>query len=179
MRSHPGRPAIVRLTGCCTPTQLVASRSTEGGEITVLRALRPVWDDLNDIVMELQPRAWSYSNVSMQSGLATIKALMTRRNYSAITLPHRLGNRYDWNKTKQDRKRDAVRVLAEDADVARWNACARPPRRKLRPSDRAGINSSVRLDYPGLEWYIRTVYRNPAAWGFFSEVLLIRCPIYS
>ena len=145
----------------------------------MLRALRPVWDDLNDIVMELQPRAWNFTNVSIQSGLATLEALMTQRNYSAITLPHRRQSRYDVKKTKQDLQREKAQFLAEDAAMARWNACARPsPRRRFRATDiqRAGINGSVRLNYTGLESYIRTVYRNPAKCGFFSEVLLIRCP---
>ena len=63
---------------------------TEGFEPRVLAALRPVWDRMGDVVLELQPHAWQLHGIPHDEAFATLRAFgMSGANgYVVVTLPH-------------------------------------------------------------------------------------------
>jgi FkbM family methyltransferase len=140
----------------------VVKIDTEGYEIAVLEALRPIWEMLDDVILELQPRSWHYANVTLEHGLATLHELMRTRDFVVVTMPH------------------AERQDASSA-IAKWNACKVPflPSAKRLDHEFAphkGIDSSRRFGFPGLKHYVNHIYSSPNRHGWFHEILLTnRC----
>ena len=136
----------------------VVKIDTEGYEIAVLAALRPFWDTLDQVILELQPRSWQYANVTQAQGLRTMHELMRTRRFQAVTMPH------------ANPREDTARAIAN------WTACGVPflpdtnPRADFVPGK--GIRSSRRFRFRGLAHYVNNVYSNPNAHGWFSEILL-------
>ena len=137
-----------------------------GFETRVLESLRPVWPSIDEVILELQPRAWGHANVSLEGGLATLHELMAFRHFSAITLPH--------TSPRRDSREESTKL-------AKWDACRVPPllydarsaraTRSIGPSHN-GLGSSARLSASALEVYVRNVMREPGHHGWFSEVML-------
>lgn len=127
----------------------------------MLESLRPVWDALGDVVLELQPLAWKHAyNTTQQQGLNTLRELMAHRRYRAVTLP-RVAN-------------SEARNLR--ASVAAWNVCDVPAAAGAWSAKREGLGASVWLNADGLEQYINLTIKNVGKLGYFSEVLLTnRC----
>jgi len=136
----------------------VVKIDTEGYEIAVLAALRPIWGTLDQVILELQPRSWHYANVTQAQGLRTLHELMRSRRFQVVTMPH------------ANPREDTARAIAN------WTACKVPflpdthPRAEFVPGK--GIRSSRRFHFRGLAQYVSNVYNNPSAHGWFSEILL-------
>ena len=62
-----------------SPRASVIKIDTEGYEIAVLEALRPIWPQVDDVIMELQPNAWTHANVTLTQGIRTLQELMRSR----------------------------------------------------------------------------------------------------
>ena len=65
---------------------ILAKIDTEGFEIQVLESMRPLWPLAHAVVLELQPNAWRFANVSVAQGLRTLSNLMSEHSLVAITL---------------------------------------------------------------------------------------------
>ena len=61
---------------------------TEGYETRALQSLLPVWDRMDDVIFELQPRAWAYHGVSVDEGLEVLRAIIRHNRYRVVSLPH-------------------------------------------------------------------------------------------
>lgn len=129
----------------------VVKIDTEGHEPLVLESLRSAWPLLGDVIMELQPAAWRYSNVTVDGGLATLRDFILRGSYTVISLPHSRG-------------------------IADRNAQALPPdlcelsAHSSRPVASQGIDQARIHDWPEFEAYARGVSKH----GGFSEFWLTK-----
>ena len=145
------------------PSISVVKIDTEGFEVRVLESLRPVWRSIREVILELQPLAWTHATVGADDGLRTLKELMVQRNFEAITLPHKAAN--------------------DTADeLGGWDACAAKPQPHRRsqngdgPSPTRGAATAMRLGPDDLEIYVRNAMRRPNVAGWFSDVMLTgRC----
>ena len=138
---------------------LVAKVDTEGYEILVLKSMRNLWPRLRALVVELQPSAWKFANVSAVDGLYTLTTLMAQESMLAITLPHA--------------KAGAIEASARVV----FDPCAYP----LRNLDKGelvtptvGLDTSRVLDAEGLMAFVKHMLRFPGKHGWFHEVLLVR-----
>ena len=66
----------------------VTKIDVEGYEVHVLESLRSAWSLLGDIVMEVQPRAWKWQNISTEAGLDTFRQLIHTRGMRIVQLHH-------------------------------------------------------------------------------------------
>lgn len=144
-----------------SPRASVIKIDTEGYEIAVLEALRPIWPQVDDVIMELQPNAWTHANVTLTQGIRTLQELMRSRRLTAVTMPH-VG------------PEDTVSVIAG------WSPCDVPSLLPSEPSSLfvpgKGVKSSRRFGLEGLEHYVMNAYAGPSKHGWFNEMLLTsRC----
>ena len=144
-----------------SPRASVIKIDTEGYEIAVLEALRPIWPQVDDVIMELQPNAWTHANVTLTQGIRTLQELMRSRRLTAVTMPH-VG------------PEDTVSVIAG------WSPCDVPSLLPSEPSSLfvpgKGVKSSRRFGLEGLEHYVMNAYAGPSKHGWFNEILLTsRC----
>jgi len=139
-------------------TVSVVKIDTEGFEISVIEALRPIWHMLDNVILEIQPRSWHFANVTLEHGLTTLHDLMKAQGFEVVTMPH------------ADRKTNA-------SMVAEWTACsvqlATDPQAFV-PVNVNGIENSRRFGFRGLKHYVNSLYKDPARHGWFSEILLTR-----
>ena len=95
----PVRPIAIgrhMLTRMAPSARIAATKiDTEGFEPRVLAALRPVWHRMADVILELQPLAWRYHNISLDEALSTLRAFAHApftygpyHGYAIVTLPH-------------------------------------------------------------------------------------------
>ena len=141
-----------------TTTISIVKIDTEGQEILVLESLRPVWHEVGDVLVEMQPSAWGFAGVSNSRGLSVLRELMTVRGYEAITLEHL--NPSDRNSS---------------ARIAAWDACDVPPITAEGRSAgllRTSKGTSLRLGFADLETYVRNALQDPLLFGWFWELLL-------
>lgn len=139
----------------------VVKIDTEGFEIAVIEALRPIWHVLMNVILELQPRSWHYANVTLAQGLKILHEIITTQGFAVVTMPH------------ADRQTNA-------SMVAGWSACSVP----LATGPHAfvpgkGVLYSRRFGFLGLKHYVNSVYSNPNRRGWFSEILLTKCAAHA
>ena len=136
----------------------IAKVDTEGYEIQVLESMRALWPQLRALVVELQPAAWKFSNVSAARGRATLTALMTEQSMLAITLPH----------SKSGAEAQARVVFTPCAYAMRHVVEG-----ELVPPT-VGLDTVRVLDVGGLLGFIEYMLHFPGTYGWFHEILLIR-----
>lgn len=135
----------------------VAKIDTEGFEMVVLESLRPVWHMLMNVILELQPRSWHYSNVTLAQGVRTLYEISTSQGFTVVTMPH------------AERQTDA-------SAIAEWRACDVPLVTTGRPfAPGKDIVSSRRFGVVGIEHFVNSVYSHPNIYGWFVEILLTKC----
>lgn len=66
----------------------VTKIDTEGYETRILESLRSTWGMLDDIVLELQPRAWVHHGITLESGIKTLRDILSQNRYLVVSLPH-------------------------------------------------------------------------------------------
>lgn len=131
---------------------------TEGFEARVIESLRPAWHLLEDIVMELQPAAWVYHNLSFDAGVSTLRDLVAANSYRVVSLPMRKAAR-EKNKVAAPSLVDICALLKSTASSA-----------DFKPA-RVGLNNATVFDGNQLESYIRQLTLTPKR---FADVLLTR-----
>ena len=136
----------------------VAKVDTEGYEIQVLESMRTLWPQLRALVVELQPAAWKFANVSAVRGLETLTTLMTEQSMLALTLPH----------AKSGTEAHARVVLDPCAYEMRHVA-----KGELVPPT-VGLDTVRVLNVDGLIGFVKHMLRFPGTRGWFHEVLLVR-----
>lgn len=132
-------------------TIAVTKVDTEGFEVPVLEALRPVWPRLRDVVLELQPHAWRFHNTSLEVGLRTLSGFLAAGGYHVVSLPHP--------------------APGEPIDVTTLDVCTLPLRpHDERPTPTAGLRRAARFDVQGFERFVRFAHER----RLFVEVLFTR-----
>ena len=140
---------------------------TEGFEIRVLQSLRPLWSELGLVMLELQPAAWRFSNISLDVGVGTLRELLASNGYAVVTLPHAQPN-------EPGPARIDLCALwrGREASEAPQSAILRD----LNPAaqrNRGGLNSSRLHDGAALLAFASAMHRHPGRYGWFHEVLLV------
>ena len=138
----------------------IAKVDTEGYEIQVLESMRALWPQLRALVVELQPAAWRFANVSAVRGRETLRALMAEQSMLALTLPHAKSGTEARARIVFDPCAYAMRHVAKGELV--------PPT--------VGLDTVRVLDAEGLLGFVEHMLRFPGARGWFHEVLLVRKP---
>ena len=136
----------------------IAKVDTEGYEIQVLESMHALWPQLRALVMELQPAAWKFANVSAVRGLATLTTLMTEQSMIAVTLPH---------------SKSGIEAHAKVV----FDPCAYVMHRVAKGelvSPTVGLDTMRVLDTEGLIGFVQHMLRFPGTRGWFHEVLLVR-----
>jgi len=136
----------------------IAKVDTEGYEIQVLESMRALWPQLRALVVELQPAAWTFANVSAVRGRETLAALMTEQSMLALTLPH-----------AKSGIEASARIVFDPCDYAMH----RVSKGELVPPT-VGLDTARLLDAEGLLGFVEHMLRFPGNRGWFHEVLLVR-----
>lgn len=136
----------------------IAKVDTEGYEIQVLESMRALWPQLRALVVELQPAAWTFANVSAVRGRETLAALMTEQSMLALTLPHAKSGIEASARIVFDPCAYAMHHVAKGALV--------PPT--------VGLDTVRVLNVEGLMGFVEHTLRFPGKRGWFHEVLLVR-----
>ena len=136
----------------------IAKVDTEGYEIQVLESMRALWPQLRALVVELQPAAWTFANVSAVRGRETLAALMTEQSMLALTLPHAKSGIEASARIVFDPCAYAMHRVAKGALV--------PPT--------VGLDTVRVLNVEGLMGFVEHTLRFPGKRGWFHEVLLVR-----
>jgi hypothetical protein len=125
----------------------------------VLEALRPIWDRISDVVLELQPAAWKHANVSLDSGLSTLSQLIGANHYTIVALPH---------SNQLEGARDQKHVMLPPA------ACELLVSRESFPKTTRSVGwAHARvLSTEQFQDRVRTSARRPAVHGYFNEFWL-------
>jgi len=136
---------------------------TEGYEIAVLEALRPIWAMVNEVILELQPHAWKFANITLDRGLDTLRELMQTQSLAVVTLPHRVDG-------------------DDSVAIANWTVCqvktvvATQNNHHIFAPSKGGTRKSQRFEFEGLRHYVLNTYHRPQQYGWFSEIMLTnRC----
>jgi len=138
---------------------IVAKVDTEGYEIQVLESMRALWPQLRALVVELQPAAWKFANVSAVRGLETLTALMAEQSMLALTLPHAKSGI------------EARARIVFDPCAYKMHHVAKGD---LVPPT-VGLDTARVLNAEGLMGFVEHMLRFPGkSSGWFHEVLLIR-----
>ena len=138
---------------------LVAKVDTEGYEILVLKSMRNLWPRLRALVIELQPSAWRFANVSIVQGLEILMALMAQESMLALTLPHAKAGAVEASaRVVFDPCAYALRNLGKDEIV----------------TPTVGLDTARVLDAEGLMAFVEHMLQFPGKHGWFHEVLLVR-----
>ena len=137
---------------------ILAKIDTEGFEIQVLESMRPLWPLAHAVVLELQPNAWRFANVSVAQGLRTLSNLMSEHSLVAITLPH--------SKMGAEQKAQVV------FDPCSYPLTSVKLNELVEPT--TGIDAVRVYDTDGLLAFVKHMLRHPGSRGWFHEVLLMR-----
>ena len=136
----------------------VVKIDTEGFEIHVLESLRPVWHRICSVVIELQPFAWKYSNVSRAQGLQTLREMMTHNSFIALTLPHsRTG-------------------VEQDASVS-VHPCSYNITHGQLVQPTTGLETVKAYNAEGVDALVKYMLDHPGYNGWFFDLLLWRADI--
>lgn len=167
---------------------------TEGYEIRVLESIRPLWSRICAIVVELQPSAWRFSNVSAQQGLSTLRELITG-DASSPDVPwalraaaggqkRRQGRRLQWllRKDEQSDRGDDFLVatlphaVRNDNGPVAHDVCTiselQPASVPMRPQ--VGVSTARLYHGSSLLPFVQMMLQVPGKYGWFHEVLLLR-----
>ena len=131
---------------------------TEGYEIQVLESMRALWPQLRALVVELQPAAWKFANVSAVRGLETLTTLMAEQSMLALTLPH-----------AKPGIEARARIVFDPCAYAMHHVV----KGELVPPT-VGLDTARVLNAEGLMGFVEHMLRFPGKSGWFHEVLLIR-----
>jgi len=137
---------------------IFAKIDTEGYEVQVLESIRPLWPLVHAVVLELQPSAWKFANVSVAQGRRTLSNLMSEHSLVAITLPH--------SKMGTEQRAEVV------FDPCSYHLTSVPPNKLVEPT--AGLDTVRVYDTDGLLAFVNQMLRHPGSRGWFHEVLLMR-----
>ena len=147
-----------------TGEKLAATKiDVEGYEIGVIEALRPAWPLLGDILVEVQPRAWKFANVSMEAGIETFRALVDQSNRRIVSLAH---------DTQEAGKRRIAKDAVTDPDVCalpRFKGQQAIPSRRRKGLPQGDVLAE--LDFDGLAAMLRYMMRHPRKSGLFRDFL--------
>ena len=138
---------------------LVAKVDTEGYEIQVLNSMRNLWPRLRALIVELQPSAWTFANVSTVQGLEILMALMAQESMIVLTLPH----------AKSGGVEKSARVVFDPCAYAVRNL---GKGEIVTPT--VGIDTARVLDAEGLMEFVKHMLQFPGKRGWFHEVLFVR-----
>ena len=136
----------------------IAKVDTEGYEIQVLESMRALWPQLRVLLVELQPAAWTFANVSAARGVETLTTLMAEQSMLAFTLPH---------------AKSAVEARARIVFDPCAYAMHHVAKGELVPPT-VGLDTVRVLNAEGLLGFVEHMLRFPGARGWFHEVLLVR-----
>jgi FkbM family methyltransferase len=139
---------------------LVAKVDTEGYEIQVLKSMRRLWPRMRALIVELQPSAWTFANVSIVQGLEILMALMAQEAMIAVTLPHA-------------KSEGGVEKRARiDFDPCSYEVRNLGKAEVVTPT--VGIDTARVMDAEGLMAFVDFMLRFPGKRGWFHEVLFVR-----
>ena len=134
----------------------------EGYEIHVLEALRPAWHLLGDVIVEMQPRAWSWQNISVDDALDTLSTLVKQRGYRIVSLTHDTSEGV--GKTKATPYPDVCQLPMILGEMA-------VPRGRSGSINHVG-GKLAELDVDGLRAVLRFMLHHPRKMGYFRDYLL-------
>ena len=109
-----------------------------GFEPHVLESIRSLWPVLGDVLTEVQPHAWKFHNLSVDSALGTFRDLILFKQYAIVTLPHT---------TLEERREANWNVSA----ASHLDVCSLPVHRGKARSfvPTVGLRTAEVLDYDG------------------------------
>jgi len=139
----------------------VTKIDVEGFETSVLESLRPAWHMLDDVILELQPRAWRHHGVSDEAGITTLRELVAHNQYRVVSLPHTKLGKGESPKTFQ-----VGPQLVDPCKLPVSNTSLE----SFRPPD-AGLTRALVFDAARLEAAVRRLLRSSS---HFEEFLLTR-----
>ena len=139
---------------------ILAKIDTEGFEIQVLESMRPLCPLAHAVVLELQPNAWRFANVSVAQGLRTLSNLMSEHSLVAITLPH--------SKMGAEQKAQVV------FDPCSYPLTSVKLNELVEPTTGIDAVRVYMYDTDGLLAFVKHMLRHPGSRGWFHEVLLMR-----
>ena len=127
----------------------------EGYEIHVLEALRPAWSRLGDVLLEVQPRAWRWQNITIESGLNTLRQFVTASSYRIVSLTH-TGHGDEIGKTASTFYPDVCKLPLHRGAGA------------VAPDARSKLTE---LDVDGFAELLRFMMGHPRKMGYFRDFL--------